>query len=591
MLTIKELTVKNFMSVGNQAQAINFSNKSLVLVIGENMDLGGDDAGARNGTGKTTIINALSYVFFGEALTNIRRDNLVNKTNEKGMLVSVKFIKNGITYTIERGRKPQIFRFYANDIEQKTESNEAQGENRETQVEINKLMGMTHSMFKNIIALNTYTQPFLSTKQAEQREIIEQLLGITLLSQKADLLKEKQKATKQMLTEEKLKIDARVSSNEKIQESIESLKIRSNAWTKQKNEDTKNFQEAIAELDKVDSEIEIAKHKKLQKRSELQTMLRSLQKEKAYHEDSLTKAESTVSKTNTDLEYAEQQKCPTCEQELLDDKHTHLVDKLKVQLTESTDYVTKLKTDLAKIQQGIDEVGDLGQVPDTYYDTIDEAYNHKGSLKDLQRQLKQTEKKDDTYAEQIAEMKKSALQDIDYEKANELEDLHRHQDFLYKLLTAKDSFIRTRIIEQNLTYLNQRLAYFLGKVKLPHTVTFQSDLTVRIEELGRELDFDNLSRGERNRLILSLSWAFRDVWESLYQQINLLFIDELVDAGMDISGVESSMAVLKDMSRTQKKNIFLISHKDELVSRVNSVLKVVKENGFTNYANDVDIIV
>ena len=591
MLTIKELTVKNFMSVGNQAQAIDFSNKSLVLVIGENMDLGGDDAGARNGTGKTTIINALSYVFFGEALTNIRRDNLVNKTNEKGMLVGVKFVKNGITYTIERGRKPQIFRFYANDIEQKTESNEAQGENRETQVEINKLMGMTHSMFKNIIALNTYTQPFLSTKQAEQREIIEQLLGITLLSQKADLLKEKQKATKQMLTEEKLKIDARVASNEKIQESIESLQIRSNAWAKQKEDDITSFKEAIAELEKVDSEIEIAKHKKLQKRNELQTMLRSLEKEKAYHENSLTKAESTVSKTNADLEYAAQQKCPTCEQELLDEKHTHLVDKLKVQLTESTDYVTKLKTDLAKIQEGIDEVGDLGQIPETYYDTIDEAFNHKGSLQDLKRQLDQTEKKEDTYAEQIAEMKKSAIQKIDYEKANELEDLHRHQDFLYKLLTAKDSFIRTRIIEQNLTYLNQRLAYFLGKVKLPHTVTFQSDLTVRIEELGRELDFDNLSRGERNRLILSLSWAFRDVWESLYQQINLLFIDELVDAGMDISGVESSMAVLKDMSRTQKKNIFLISHKDELVSRVNSVLKVVKENGFTNYANDVDIIV
>ena len=579
------------MSVGNQVQAIDFSNKSLVLVIGENMDLGGDDAGARNGTGKTTIINALSYVFFGEALTNIRRDNLVNKTNEKGMLVGVKFVKNNVEYVIERGRKPQIFRFYANNIEQNTESNEAQGENRETQIEINKLMGMTHSMFKNIIALNTYTQPFLSTKANEQREIIEQLLGITLLSQKAELLKEKQKTTKQLLTEEKLKIDARVASNEKIEESIESLQIRSNAWAKQKEEDITSFKEAIAELEKVDSEIEIAKHKKLQKRNELQTMLRSLEKEKAYHESSLTKAESTVTKTNADLEYAAQQKCPTCEQELLDDKHTHLVEKLKIQLTESTDYVTKLKTDLAKIQEGIDEVGDLGQIPDTYYDTIDEAFNHKGSLKDLQRQLAQTEKKQDTYAEQIAEMKKSAIQEINYDKANELEDLHRHQEFLYKLLTAKDSFIRTRIIEQNLTYLNQRLAYFLGKVKLPHTVTFQSDLTVRIEELGRELDFDNLSRGERNRLILSLSWAFRDVWESLYQQINLLFIDELVDAGMDISGVESSMAVLKDMSRTQKKNIFLISHKDELVSRVNSVLKVVKENGFTNYANDVDIIV
>jgi len=591
LLTIKELTVKNFMSVGNQAQAINFADKNLVLVIGENMDLGGDDAGARNGTGKTTIINALSYVFFGEALTNIRRDNLVNKTNEKGMLVSVKFVKNNIEYTIERGRKPQIFKFYANNIEQNIENNEAQGENRETQQEINKLMGMTHAMFKNIIALNTYTQPFLSTKQAEQREIIEQLLGITLLSQKADLLKEKQKTTKQLLTEEKSNIDAKTTSNEKIQESIESLKIRSNAWSKQKEADIKSFKEAITELEKVDIKAELDAHKRLQKHNENYIKLLSLQKEKAYHEDSYTKAKNTVDKTEGDLEYAAQQKCPTCEQELLDDKHTHLVDKLKATLTESKEYSSKLESDLAKIQQDIHAIGDLGNTPDTYYDTMDEAYNHKGSLKDLKRQLEQTEKKEDAYAEQIEEMQNKAIQKIDYDKANELEDLHRHQEFLYKLLTAKDSFIRTRIIEQNLTYLNQRLAFFLGKVKLPHTVTFQSDLTVRIEELGRELDFDNLSRGERNRLILSLSWAFRDVWESLYQQINLLFIDELVDAGMDLSGVESSMAVLKDMSRTQKKNIFLISHKDELVSRVNSVLKVVKENGFTNYANDVEIIV
>ena len=291
------------------------------------------------------------------------------------------------------------------------------------------------------------------------------------------------------------------------------------------------------------------------------------------------------------MEYTKDAKCPTCEQSLNDDKHKHLTEQLTQTLNESREISDKVKSDLAKIQQDLDVIGDLGQTPDTYYDTMDEAYNHKGSLKDLQRQLEQTEKKEDPYAEQIEELTQKAIQKVDYTSVNEMEDLYRHQEFLYKLLTAKDSFIRTRIIEQNLTYLNQRLAHFLGKVKLPHTVTFQPDLTVTIEELGRELDFDNLSRGERNRLILSLSWAFRDVWESLYQQINLLFIDELVDAGMDLSGVESSMAVLKDMSRTQRKNIFLISHKDELVSRVNSVLKVTKENGFTNYANDVEIIV
>ena len=591
MLTIKEITVKNFMSVGNSTQSINFSNKNLILVLGENMDLGGDDAGARNGSGKTTIINALSYVFFGEALTNIRRDNLVNKTNERHMLVSVKFTKNNVDYTIERGRKPGIFKFYANNIEQNTENNEAQGENRETQNEINKLVGMTLAMFKNIIALNTYTQPFLATRQAEQREIIEQLLGITLLSQKADLLKEKQRVTKQQLMEEKMRIDSRIASNEKIQESIDSLKLRSSAWQTQKDEDIQKFNEAILELEKVDIKVELDSHKKLQKHNENYIKLLSLQKEKAYHEDSLTKAKSTVDKTVTDLEFAEAAKCPTCEQELHDDKHTHLVGKLKTTLTESKTDVEKVKSDLAKIQQSIDIIGDLGNTPDTYYDNIDEAYNHKGSLKDLKRQLLQTDKKEDPYAEQIEELNKSAIQKVDYTTANEMEDLNRHQEFLYKLLTAKDSFIRTRIIEQNLTYLNQRLAYYLAQVKLPHTVVFQSDLTVQIEELGRELDFDNLSRGERNRLILSLSWAFRDVWESLYQQINLLFIDELIDAGMDSSGVETSMAVLKDMSRTQNKNIFLISHKDELISRVNSVLKVIKENGFTNYANDVEIIV
>jgi len=591
MLTIKTLTAKNFLSVGNQAQSINFEGKNLVLVIGENMDLGGDDAGARNGTGKTTIINAISYAFYGEALTNIRKDNLVNKTNNKDMLVAIEFEKNGIRYKIERGRKPQVLRFYRDDIEQDSDSNEAQGENRETQHEIEKLLGMSHSMFKNIIALNTYSQPFLSTKQSEQREIIEQLLGITILSQKADMLKEQMKGTKTECIEEKYRLDSMIQSNEKIEESINNLKLRNSAWKTQQRQDIEKFQEAIAELEKVDIKEELELHKRIQKQQDDLKTLRGLEKEKAYHEDSLTKTTRQLELKKKDIEYAEDAKCPTCEQALHDDKHQQLLDKLNQDLKELNEDESKLNTELKIINENIEKIGDIGQLPDTFYDTIDEAYNHKGSLKDLKRQQEQTEKKENPYQEQIEELTKSALQKVDYTKLNELEDLHRHQEFLYKLLTAKDSFIRTRIIEQNLTYLNQRLAWYLNQVKLPHTVVFQPDLTVQIEELGRELDFDNLSRGERNRLILSLSWAFRDVWEGLYQQINLLFIDELIDAGMDASGVESSMAVLKEMSRTQQKNIFLISHKDELVSRVNSVLKVVKENGFTNYANDVEIVI
>jgi DNA repair exonuclease SbcCD ATPase subunit len=124
---------------------------------------------------------------------------------------------------------------------------------------------------------------------------------------------------------------------------------------------------------------------------------------------------------------------------------------------------------------------------------------------------------------------------------------------------------------------------------LPHNVVFQNDLTVEITQLGQDLDFDNLSRGERNRLILGMSWAFRDVWESLYQGINLLFVDELIDNGLDANGIESALTVLKGMARERHKNVFLISHKEELVGRVNNVLRVVKENGFTSYDTDLEI--
>ena len=121
-------------------------------------------------------------------------------------------------------------------------------------------------------------------------------------------------------------------------------------------------------------------------------------------------------------------------------------------------------------------------------------------------------------------------------------------------------------------------------------MVFQNDLTVEIQELGRDLDFDNLSRGERNRLILGLSWAFRDIYESLNHPMNLMCVDELIDSGMDSTGVENALAILKKMNREQGKNILLISHKEELVGRVNNVLTVVKEGGFTAYNTDTEYI-
>jgi DNA repair exonuclease SbcCD ATPase subunit len=212
MIKIKDLTVKNFMSVGNQTQAVDFDHEQLTLVLGENLDQGGDDSGSRNGTGKTTIINALSYALYGKALTNIRANNLINKTNSKGMLVTLQFEKDSNSYRIERGRGPNFFKFYINNQEALVD--ESQGDSRQTQDDVNTLLGMSHDMFKHIVALNTYTEPFLSMRVNDQRQIIEQLLGITILSEKADLLKEQTRQSKDAITEETLKINAIQTANE-----------------------------------------------------------------------------------------------------------------------------------------------------------------------------------------------------------------------------------------------------------------------------------------------------------------------------------------------------------------------------------------
>ena len=591
MIHIKNITVKNFLSVGNQTQAVEFDKQPLTLVLGVNLDLGGDDSGSRNGTGKTTIVNAISYALYGQALTNIKKENLINKTNSKAMLVTVEFEKNGAKYRIERGRKPNILRLFVNNNQLKTDESEddSQGDSRETQKAIEQMLEMTHTMFKHLVALNTYTEPFLSMKSAEQREVIEQLLGITLLSEKAEALKVLVKESKDLIQQEQFKIEGIKAANENVQKSIDSLGIKSSAWENKKTTDIENLGKAMMRLENVDIEAELVAHTQLKAWKEHDVKIRNLNKQKATLESALGQSEKSVAKYTKDLESLANKTCHACEQELHDHKHEEMTNAATLNLAEAVKYFDKVSQDLTKI---VDEIGngDTPRMPATFYDTEAEALGHKNNLDGLEKSLTLKIEENNPYQEQIIELKKTAIQEINWAAVNDLTKTKDHQEFLHKLLTNKDSFIRKKIIDQNLSYLNKRLSYYIDKLGLPHRVIFQNDLNIEITQLGQDLDFDNLSRGERNRLILSMSFAFRDVWEGLYQSINLLFVDELMDAGMDAAGVEAGLAVLKKMARERNKNIYLISHKDELVGRVNNVLRVIKENGFTSYSNDTDYV-
>jgi len=574
------------MSVGNSTQAIDFDRKDLTLVLGENLDLGGD--GSRNGTGKTTIINALSYALYGTALSNIRKDNLVNKTNGKNMLVSLDFGVGGKSYRIERGRKPNVLRFFVNDQEQAITDN-SQGDSRETQDNIEQLLGLSHDMFRHILALNTYTEPFLSLKANEQRTIIEQLLGITQLSDRADRIKELNKQTKDSIQQEEFRIRAEQEANKRIEEQIEALKRRQTLWVTKHGEDIKELEKALKSLQNIQIEDEIAAHQNHQVWDQKRKDINELSTQISRIKLDVGREEKLAGKLSKEIETLKNHECHTCGQAFHDSKHQQVLEGKQAELVMARESSAEYSNLLSELEATYTTLGTLGKPPTMFYDRESDAIQHQATLTNLEQQIATKHTETDPYAEQITEMQQQALKEVTYDILNELTRLQEHQDFLLKLLTSKDSFIRKKIIEQNLSYLNARLTHYLDRVGLPHTVVFQNDLTVSIEELGRELDFDNLSRGERNRLILSMSWAFRDVFESLYQPINLLFIDEMIDNGLDTSGVENALALLKQMSRERHKSIWLVSHRDELAGRVENILKVVKEGGFTSYNTDVEI--
>jgi hypothetical protein len=446
-------------------------------------------------------------------------------------------------------------------------------------------------MFKHLIALNTYTEPFLSMKNNDQRDMIEQLLGITELSRKAEVLKERQKNTRDSIKEEEIRINAVEESNKRIEKNIAEIESRGKAWEANKNLKIEELGNAIVSLETINIDEELDKHK-------IKTTLKEQQQAKNIAEQELNRTKISLDRSlekidelRSNLASAEAGVCPACEQPTSHlDTHEEYTQDLKIKIDTEQTYYDDLFQRVNGLEESLTDFGDMPEVPVTSYSNIEDALQHKHNVETMMSQLEEKAQDENPYLEQIDSLTRTGIQEISFETMNELTHLQEHQEFLYKLLTSKDSFIRKKIIDQNIAYLNHRLAFYLEKLGLPHDVKFSSDLSVEITEYGRDLDFDNLSRGERNRLILGLSWAFRDMYESLNRPMNLLCIDELVDSGMDTMGVENALAVLKKMHREQGKNIMLISHKEELVGRVNNVLTVVKEGGFTAYNTDTDYV-
>lgn len=680
MIKITKLTMKNFLSVGAVTSALNLDKNGLTLVLGANTDSNGGLT--RNGAGKTTVLQAISYALYGSPISKIKADNLINNINQKGMMVTLEFERDGKVYKIERGRKPNILKLFVNHEELKEDEDISQGENRHTQEMIDNAIGMTNTMFKHIVALNTYTDPFLRMRAADQREVIEELLGVTQISARAETLKKLTSQTKESIRDQEATIRAQRETNARIQSAIDNAVRQSNIWNENRNREINKLTSDIDAMEQIDYDAEIALFDMVDKwaeedrriHSNLDIVDRELKmyardverikksifelegsklnpnpqiarskteidrkKKDIYQKEKvLSKYKEGLDKVRADLDGPDTKICVCCGQQLDGTDHLETVlkslrDQESVFLTDiarTEKDIADIVAEVLSIEQEIEtlkqldektfaeretKLGDLkksleeptlkmeertkvyetwmkaqeenGSRPETVFQSRDEVYRTKGIFEGLVRDLEVLMGQVDPNINQIESLK-TTLQEIDTTTLDEYGLLLKHQEFLLKLLTSKDSFIRKKIIDQNLSYLNGRMNHYLDKLGLPHEVRFMSDLTVEITLLGRDFDFEQLSRGEMNRVIMATSWSFRDVWESLNDNFNLLFVDEMLDQGTDGHGVEAALSILKGMVRDRGKNVFLISHRDDLTARIDRTLLVKKENGFTRFEED-----
>lgn len=665
--------MRNFLSIGNNTQTINLAKDPLTLVLGENNDKGG-----RNGVGKTAAGQALSYGLFGKPLTKIKQTNLCNNVNKKNMVVTIEFDRDGISYRIERGQKPAFMRLFVDNAEQKADD-EAQGENKKTQERIDALLGMSHTLFRHIVALNTFTDPFLRMSVGDQRTVIEELLGVTQISERAETLRDLIATTKERMREQEAIIRTTVEANDRITKTIISTECQFETWNQTHAKTIASLEEQIIALETIDFDAEIALFEKLdlfiaqnrdlthnmnmaiqdltraqQEHSDHLRRLSRLQEDKlgsdlstslsveiGRKEKALARYLRNIPKLQSDLDAilieqqnADSSDCVCCGQPLSGTDHLATVvaninsrvrsaenellretreydallneiDGLRVAIAEALVDEANTKThkeaeitlqaveveNAAKIvsekKAAVDtaktDCTAIGDRPLPTFGSRDELYSAKQICETLARDHEMEIAKINPYREQIVALR-STMSEVSYDLLNDLENLYKHQDFLLKLLVSKDSFIRKHIVDQNIHFINSRLEHYLEKLGLPHSVKFQSDLSVDITLLGIDMDFEQLSRGEMNRVILSTSWAFRDVWESLNTPINLFFIDELLDNGLCQLGVEDAVSVLKHFSRNNR-NVFLISHREDLISSFENIMTVTKSDGFTVFGN------
>jgi len=571
MITFKTIKWKNFLSTGDHWNEINFLEKNTNLIIGT------------NGSGKSTMLDALTFALFNKPFRKINKSQLMNTVNEKDCLVELEFSVNSRDYIVRRGMKPNIF-----DIEVNGNQMHRQADDRSNQKILEEnILKVNYKSFTQIVILGSSTfVPFMQLSGSNRRDVIEDLLDIRIFSAMNSLIKDKIRVKKEKIRSLDLKKDNLKDKMTMQNNFIKELEERGkNDITTSKDK----IDGLITENDKYVTTNEALEHevsdliktqgkmtgagKKLLKlnnlKGKLSNKVTTLTKEHKFFKDNVS--------------------CPTCTQPIEEEFRLNRITDVQTKAKELKKGYKDLEETIKKEQNRERQFQQLSKEITKLNNEISQnntrISSNQRQIRDLESEIQITTeqfKNKNTEHEKLKEFKDNLKNTID-ELSVHREDINHH-DFAYSLL--KDDGVKTKIIKKYLPFINQQVNRYLQLMDFYINFTLDEEFRETVKSpIHEDFSYASFSEGEKMRIDLALLFTWREVARVKNSvNTNLLIMDEVFDSSLDGFGTDEFLKIIRYIIKGA--NIFVISHKSDLNDKFENVIQFDKIKGFSKIVKE-----
>ena len=557
MINFKNLRWKNFLSTGNAWTEIDFERSPSTLIIGE------------NGSGKSTLLDALTYALFNKPFRNVSKPQLINSINNKNCLVEINFSIGSKNYLIRRGLQPRVF-----DIEINGDKVDKNANIRDFQKFLEEnILKLNYKSFTQIVMLGSASfTPFMQLHLGARREIIEDILDISIFTSMNKVLKDKYTEL-----ETKLRVITGEIDVAKQKASIQEQYIQTLESDKQSK-----VEKILEEINETDEKIKQFQEVAKKTTTEKESLGNASQKQRQLDEYR-TKFEQQITKHRRDLDFFHNtDECPTCQQGIEHDHKELMTQRDEDKISELEGALKELDTQYSEVEKLVSQIQELDN---KIMESNNEAISQQRILQRLQLEYQDTQNKVGDIDVEKKKLKKLAKASISKtEEKIELGEQEHYYDVAKSML--QDSGIKTKIIKAYLPIINKLVNKYLASMDF--FVQFELDETFKESIKSRhrdEFSYASFSEGEKQRIDLALVFTWRTIAKMKNSaSTNILLLDEVFDSSLDNNGTEYVMQLLNTIG--EDTNVFVISHKgDQLFDKFRSVVRFEKRQNYSVLEN------